>query len=54
VVPIPSKPAKPGDGLVLESSVMPVLSNVADRLDAGTCTWAVLISVWRPGPEGPA
>ena len=28
VVPIPSKPSKLADGLGLESSVMPVLSNV--------------------------
>src|SRR6266851_106659 len=38
VVPIPSKPGKPGDGLRLESSVMPALLNVDDRLGAGTST----------------
>src|SRR5450755_4055558 len=44
---------KPDDGLGLESSVIPVLSKVPARLDAGTSTWAVLMSVCRPGPEGP-
>src|SRR5258708_7913549 len=41
VVPIPSNPSNPGEGLVLLSSVIPVLSNVAARFGAGTLTCAV-------------
>jgi hypothetical protein len=46
VVPMPSNPSNPGDGLVSPSSVTPVLSNEAARFGAGTLTCAVLMSVW--------
>src|SRR5579863_3637457 len=42
VVPSPSKPSNPGEGLVSPSSVTPVLSKAAARLGAGTLTCAVL------------
>src|SRR3984893_15406987 len=48
VVPIPSKPWKPGEGLVLVTSVVPALSNVDARLGAGTLSCAVLIKVVLP------
>src|SRR5262249_35660470 len=44
VVPIPSKPVKPDDGLVSESDVIPALSKVADRFAYGTRTCTALLS----------
>jgi hypothetical protein len=47
-VPSPSNPINPEDGDVFESSVTPVLLNVAASDDAGTFTVAVPSSVREP------
>src|SRR6204780_763365 len=47
---MPSNPMKAGDGSGSASAVMPVLSYVAARLAAGTCTCAALISVCAVSP----